>query len=142
LDWVLAHAEAAGDQLERARIGRDVPRCPDSRAAGLHHLVHDDLVLLERHAPLGDRADVAHEPEHRQHDVGLELARRLALDVLEHDVREALPFGVLDDVDELVKGEQRRPPRRDLAVELRHRRAMSAESVAAMHERHVRRDPG
>ena len=59
-------------------------------AARLHLAVHDDLVLLERQAPLGERADVAHEAEHRQHDVRFDLARRLRLHVAEHEVGEPL----------------------------------------------------
>jgi hypothetical protein len=130
-------AEAGGDELELPRVRRHVAGRVHAGASRLHLRVDDDLVLLDGQPPLGDRAHVADEAEHRQHHVGLDLARRLGLDVLEREMAEALAAPAHVDVGQLVEGVQRRPAGLHRRLELGHRRAVGAEAVAAVHQRHV-----
>ena len=133
-------AEAAGDQLELPGIGRHVARRLDAGAPRLHQLVDDDLVLLQREPPVGDRPDVAHEAEHRQHDVGLDLAssssssRRLSTRCVNRS-----PVGLHRTSASSWKVNIEARPASTSASNCAHRGAVRAEAVAAVHERHVRR---
>jgi hypothetical protein len=130
-------AEARRDELELPRVRGDVARRVDPGPPGLHLRVHHDLVLLEREPPLGERAEVADEAEHREHDVGRDVARGLRLDVLEDHVAEAVAVGMHADVGQLVEREQRGAPGGHRGVELAHGGPVRAEPVAAVHQRHV-----
>ena len=68
--------EAADDELLLARIGVDVADREDARRRGLEARgVDDELLLLEREAPVGDRAELRAPAEQDEERVERQLAR-------------------------------------------------------------------
>jgi hypothetical protein len=127
--------EAAQDQLLLAGIGVDVAHREDARDAGLELLgVDDDLLALQRQAPVGDRAELGTEAEeHQQH-------------VQRHDARDAVAAGDLHAAEAavgfLVAGdladEELHLHRLAQLAHARHGGRRGAEAVAAVDEDHAR----
>src|SRR6185312_10599733 len=68
--------ETRQDQLELARIGRNVADREDSGARGrAARRIDADVVLLDLEPPSGKRTEIGRQPEKRQQAVGLETAR-------------------------------------------------------------------
>src|SRR5450631_1730519 len=68
--------EAADDELLLARIGVDIADREDPRRRGLEaRRVDDELLLLERQAPVGDRPELRAPAEEHEEHVERQLAR-------------------------------------------------------------------
>ena len=92
----------------------------------------DNLVLVERQPPFGEWTDVTYKAQHRQQDVGVELARRLRLHVAELDVAELVGRCGAANVVQLVEREQSRLSRFHGSLILRDRGTMCTEPITAM----------
>ena len=124
--------EAADDELLLARIGVDVADREDPRRRGLEaRRVDDELLLLERQAPVGDRPELRAPAEQDEERVERQLAR---IAVAGQDGEGGELAVVLDDGFRLA-GDELDAARRAQGVEPGARRFVGVEVVAAMDER-------
>ena len=88
--------EAGQDQLLLARIGVDVADREDARHAGLELLgVDRERLLLEREAPVRDRAELRMQAEAGDHLLAAHVGRRLV--ARRHDAPAMRPSSIVSD---------------------------------------------